>query len=685
VKLFRTDGTLEASTQTDDAGHYSFIAPGNDYYIEVDLPTGYDFSPPYSAGAAIDSDITSTTATGGRTDTFTVTGGNTDTTRDIGLWSQIGDRVWEDLNANGVQDAGEPGIDGVSVRLLDSGGNPLTPPRTTTTAGGGYYGFSNLPNGSYIVEFAPPDSSYRFTAGDVGSDTFDSDVVTIPTIPGPGRTQPINIAGAIPPGHRADAGLYRLASIGDRVWIDIGGNARQQGNEPGVPGVIVRLFDSTDTEIISTTTDADGYYAFTEVEPASGYYLVFDMPTTDHRLVQPDQGTDNTRDSDAHPVTFRAPTTGGISLVSGQQDNSWDAGMPLAIGDFVWEDSNADGIQTPGELGLDGVTVNLYDSSYTLVATTTTAHGGRYGFTGLPDGWYRLEFVLPTNYSFTAPHLGTIWDDSDVDMNITPTSGFTDWITHTTTAFPNSWSDAGMLTTALDGRIWHDQDADGIYDMGQDGGIDGITVQLLNGSGVLLATTTTAGYGYYRFEGLSPGTYQLAPVLPPGASYMVSPRDQGADDEHDSEADPATGRIGPITLDANHVLYNLDAALYRAPSIGDRAWHDLDHDGVQDSDEPGFANLPVRLYREGELTPLASTTTATDGSYEFVGLQPGRYLVEFSLPPEYFFTIRDAPEADDATDSDADPATGRTEAIDVVSKPHTFDMHYDDLDAGLVN
>ena len=62
--------------------------------------------------------------------------------------ANFGNFVWEDLNYNGIQDPGEPGIDGVTVRLLDQNGNLLT---STTTANGGYYSFPGLLPGKYMV------------------------------------------------------------------------------------------------------------------------------------------------------------------------------------------------------------------------------------------------------------------------------------------------------------------------------------------------------------------------------------------------------------------------------------------------------------------------------------------------------------------------------------------------------
>ena len=61
----------------------------------------------------------------------------------------VGDFVWNDLNSNGIQEAGEQGLSAVTVKLKNSGGSVLA---TTTTNGSGIYQFGSLCAGTYLVE-----------------------------------------------------------------------------------------------------------------------------------------------------------------------------------------------------------------------------------------------------------------------------------------------------------------------------------------------------------------------------------------------------------------------------------------------------------------------------------------------------------------------------------------------------
>ena len=97
-----------------------------------------------------------------------------------------GDKVWNDLDADGYQDAGEPGVDGISVELFEDDGDDIAEPggddvsvRFTTTADGGLYLFPNLPAGDYFAVFSNLPSGFSASPTDATSnDEKDSDGIT---------------------------------------------------------------------------------------------------------------------------------------------------------------------------------------------------------------------------------------------------------------------------------------------------------------------------------------------------------------------------------------------------------------------------------------------------------------------------------------------------------------------------
>ncbi|NPA91664.1 MAG: DUF11 domain-containing protein [Chloroflexi bacterium] len=314
--------------------------------------------------------------------------------------ASLGDYVWLDENGNGIQDPGESGLDGITVKLYDADNNLID---TTTTSGGGNYSFTHLMPGDYYVEFVPP-TGYEITARDQGTD----DAVDSDPDPSTGKTAVTNLSeGENDP--TWDAGMYQPASIGNYVWEDVNGNGLQDGTEPGIDDVTVRLhyagpdgdFSTTDdNQDFTTTTSGGGYYSFDDLPPGT-YYVEF-VPPSGYAITKPNEGTDDAVDSDPDPTTGKTATT---DLTSGETDNTWDAGMyrPVTIGDRTWVDSDADGQQDPGENGLANVEVRLYDEDDNLLDSTTTNSDGIYHFTDLPPGTYTVRVVTPGSYVPTTP------------------------------------------------------------------------------------------------------------------------------------------------------------------------------------------------------------------------------------------------------------------------------------------
>ncbi|MCZ7591066.1 MAG: carboxypeptidase regulatory-like domain-containing protein [Kiritimatiellae bacterium] len=646
VSLYDVSSNVVGVTTTDVNGAYAFtnLVPGT-YTVGFDRPLNGNFSPSFAGATTNDSnaDVTS-----GLSDAVTLTSGEHNPTIDAGIYfpASLGDFVWNDFNANGIQNPGETGMPNVVVTLYD---NVLNPLMVTTTDVNGAYAFTNLLPGSYFVGFERP-GGYEFTLlNQGGDDAVDSDAN------GTTGLSPLTTLQSGEHNPTVDAGLFARASLGDYVWHDVNWDGIQSGSETGFPGVVVTLYAAASNVLGTTTTDATGFYEFTNLVPNT--YFVGVTPPAGFEFTQPNQGGDDTADSDTDLLGFMAPVT----LISGENNPTLDSGLfqRASLGDFVWNDLNADGIQDAGEPGFTNVTVNLL-SNGVVIATTTTDVNGAYSFTNLYPGTYEVEFLPPAGTTFSPQDEGG--DDTiDSDANST---GRTDPVT-LISGENNPTLDAGLYIPArLGDYIWHDVNWDGIQG-GSETGIPNVVVTLYDAASNVVGTTTTDATGFYEFTNLVPNTYFVG-VTPP-AGYNLTQQYQGGDSTLDSNAD-ADGFMAPVTLQSGDNDPTLDAGLYIPTSLGDYVWRDDNYNGVQDGAEPGISNVVVTLYDSGNAI-VGTTTTDGTGFYEFTNLTPGVYSVGFTPPPNFELTLQ-FQGGNTNLDSNADQGTGISDSVTLISGDH---------------
>lgn len=487
------------------------------------------------------------------------TGTTANPTVDFGFYQPagLGDFVWLDVNANGVQDPGEPGIEGVTVTLYNETGQVVG---TTQTNELGNYAFTGLPPGDYSVVFTPP-AGYLVSPPNVDDDATDSDANANGRAPLP---DPL-VSGEQDP--TLDLGLYQPASLGDYVWLDRDADGYQDEGELPLPGVTVTLFNADGTPVIDINgdpvapqqTDANGNYLFTNLVPGD-YYIQFTPPAGYHRSPANVIGETigDEFDSDADPLTGRTEVT---TLSSGENDSTWDAGfyVPPAIGNYVWEDANINGVQDPGEPPIPGVTVRLLDEDGNVVDTTVTDANGFYGFTDLVPGVYSLEFASPAGYLPSPPNVG---GDDAVDSDPDLITGRTITTTLESGEYDPTW-DAGYYRLAsLGNYVWNDLDRDGAQDDGEPT-VANVLIELYRPDGTLVMTTTTDSTGLYQFTNLLPGDYYI--VAKPGTGVVFTQQDQSSDDATDSDVDN-TGRTTTISLVSGENDMTWDIGIVTTPN-----------------------------------------------------------------------------------------------------------------------
>ncbi|MEM6792980.1 MAG: GEVED domain-containing protein, partial [Acidobacteriota bacterium] len=367
--------------------------------------------------------------------------------------AMLGNFVFLDADSDGVQDAGEGGLNDIQVQLFQPGPDGL--PRTgddvllltTVTANDssgdpGWYKFSALDAGDYYVQVTPP-LNFGVSPQDAGGDeALDSDA-------DPTSACTDVVALAISENNPdIDVGLVVLptASLGNYVWFDLNGDGQQnEAQDRGLNGVTVRLFaddgdgtpepfghDGTPLEVTVTDDDAfgaPGFYLFEDLIPGVSYFVQFVEPSPATGFTTRNSGSDLS-DSDASQANG---TSQVITLAPGENNPTLDAGVvladgPLSLGNVVWcdDDGNGvidaagddDGLYDPlvPEAALNGVRVNLYLDVNTngnaevdeFVATTMTqtlaGKDGRYRFDALPAGDYLVE-IDASNFEVGGPFM----------------------------------------------------------------------------------------------------------------------------------------------------------------------------------------------------------------------------------------------------------------------------------------
>nr|WP_165380032.1 SdrD B-like domain-containing protein [Staphylococcus condimenti] len=468
----------------------------------------------------------------------------------------LGDYVWFDSNNNGLQDSGEIPASNVTVYLYDS--NNIR--QTTTTDSNGHYQFDGLQNGTYTVEFVPP-NGYTATISNVNNnanDDKDSDGLKV--------TATINGADNF----TYDLGLVMIPktyTLGDYVWEDTNHDGKQNEGEKGIEGVKVTL-TKPDGTTETTTTDADGHYEFKDL-PNGDYTVTFETPEGYEPTVT-DNG-DDSEDSDGTIVKVTINDADNPTIDSGFF-KPVEEPKTYTLGDYVWEDTNHDGKQNEGEKGIEGVKVTLTKPDGTTETTTTDADG-HYEFKDLPNGDYTVTFETPEGYEPTVTDNGD--DSKDSDGTI---------VKVTINDADNPTIDSGFFkpepapqTYTLGDYVWEDTNHDGKQNEGEKG-IEGVKVTLTKPDGTTETTTTDAD-GHYEFKDLPNGDYTVTFETPEG--YEPTVTDNG-DDSEDSD-----GTTVKVTIkDADNPT--IDSGFHKVP------------DETTPPDNPGEPNEPGNPNNPGE-------------------------------------------------------------------------------------
>ncbi len=373
-------------------------------------------------------------------------------------------------------------------------------------------------------------------------------------------------------------------TVGAETTVDAGltpggqikGQITDQTTNNAIGGIHAEAYDRYGVLQASATSATDGTYTLTGL--ASGdYWLYFEAP---------DSGA-AARYGSAHHLDAVEVTAPGVV-------NNLNAQL-VQLGQISGRVTAAD-----GGAGLGGVSVRLYDGDGLFVDSVTTDSSGIYTTTGLLAGSYTL-YAMPFETTVSAAYLPAFYNGKasllQADPVQVPNVGIIPNINFTLT---RGGAISGAVTAAAGGAARRDVNVI-LYDTGYQ----------------RLKSTETTGAGTYRFQGLSAGSYlvQFVPQRFGESSAYASRYYQG-------KSDPATADRVQVTGAAT--TPNINGVLPLRSTVTGQ----ISGNVTEEATNQPLVNVRVRA-RDANGRIVADTTTAADGNYALVGLNSGRYRVQF--------------------------------------------------------
>ena len=657
VALLKKDGTPvldkdgnPVTAVTDAAGKYSFAGlPLGEYTVSVVDPTsgplaGTKPTEAYTGRYKTTADVTIAEATGSVIDV------------NFGFVkpASVGDYTWMDVNRDGLQDADEPALPGVTVTLTRADGSAVTdasgnPVAAVTTDANGKYVFENLLPGDYKVSFQAP-AGYEATTSEAGDDrAADSNGASASVTLAQGQTD-----------DTIDFGAVGTGVIGDQLFVDVnqnGGNAPDAGDKvlPGVKVTLTWTGPGGITRTYETTTDADGKYKFENLLP--GEYKVSVDPQS---LIKAEPLLDVLTHSPAGDVDAKKVVSEDVKKDAAKLAQAFNLNTSVTLTGEKNQNLDQDwgfgisadtaimkAITDPDEAAQESFE---FTPGQRVTYTLTLTNNGPGAATGvkasdeLPSGVSFVEAQGDGSYDAATG----VWDLSGLTLaksevkKIAITVEITGdgagklvtnvaRITHQDQAGDDPTNNESSASFKggynLGGTIYRDSDAS-YSKSDSEQRFKGVTVALLNedGTPVLDAngdpmTATTDENGAYQFVGLAPASYRVVIVDPDKGDLAGLIPTQAYTGKGETQAS--------VTI-SDASVQGVDFGLVAPATIGDRVWNDADGNGA-DNGEPGVPGVTVIL-KDANGVEVGRTTTDANGNYRFTGLVPGTYTVDIEVP-----------------------------------------------------
>lgn len=608
-------GEQEQLQATVAAGAYAFeeLLPGS-YTLSVSLPTG---------GTPAGEGWTGLDANGLRqaTATVTVASGETLTVPELACISAAGvsGQVFIDANEDGALQAGETGVAGATVNLLDTTGAVYA---TTLTDGNGLWAFAGIPAGEWTVQVLPPDGVALL--GQIGTSGISLT----------GLSDTLTLSGQDITGLSAAATAACTLEV--NVFIDANTNGERGTYERRLSGVTleaIRVLEDQEVVIATLSTNEEGEAVFSTLAP--GTYKL--------RATLPDGYGFGKKGKEIRATSSIMEMSSELVQVSQEFTVTHETAAQVGIGvntmavvtGIVWMDENADGIWNEGEGVMPNVTVSLInEKDEQQVYTTQSGADGVYTLDQVRPGNYKLSFTCPegwmfTRYSSTGGERRSIITTEGrrtASKSINLEAGETLDLQH-----------VGMMREAtVEGMAFLDANYNGLYDAGE-APLAGVDVEIYKSNGDLVGSALSAEDGSFRLTALRPNDYRLRVILPDDGSTFTTTVDASVTGNWlKARSGRRENSVDPLTLALGENKQVVVGAIYPG-SITGTCYLDDNFSATMDEGEKVVSGLTVTLL-DAEGNEVDKVKTSNKGVYTFKDLTPGTYQLSMQAKSGYAFT-----------------------------------------------
>ena len=582
----------------------------------------------------------------------------------------ISGRVFKDNNVtpNGVYDSGvDTPLPSVSIELRAGASCAGALLSSASTDALGNYLFAELAAGAYSVcQPAQPagTSNGITTAGSLVSNSGSTGTAGTASNPSASSSQIVNIvlnaAGGGQVGGSVQNNFAEVVAgeISGTVFLDQNNNGVQNGADNGLGSVTIQLFNASNALVATTTTNASGQYSFTGLSP--GTYTV----------VEPTQPTGSSNGITTAGAVGNGGTAGTATAVGVLPSRISNISLPpgtvstgnnfaeipngRTLSGKVFYDSNDNGVQNAGDLGIANVTLNLTGNDINgnaVTRTVNTSADGSYMFSGVPEGssYTVTEPVQPPSSKNGKTIAGSTGGVASLPAVVPSTITGINLAGSNTVSADNNFAEIPVATSA--------------------GGAPDLTLSKTHAPAVF----TAGGVGTYMLTVSNPGgsastgNVFVEDTLPEGLSVQgavtgdgwtctVSGRtvhctssmslaaggsaapivikvkvDASLGGKQVSNRATVSGGGEPLDKTSNNTATDV-AEVALLASVRGHVWLDQSHTRrFTDPASQPQAGWTVELLRDGAV--LASTQTDAQGGYAFVELSPGSgYQIRFRHP-----------------------------------------------------